>query len=139
MQQINNQILDPQKNAIHLLNLSVSWEEFDFVFQLKQVFYDMLQTNKLSKGIMYKLLTFQQLKNQQLLDWHWKAAYTFAKLKDKHNAQLFGSLKIALCTGNFDYNDPTNKVSYKITGNNARERMLDLICLAVTLAEYYSR
>ena len=133
---------DADKNAIHLLDLTVNWEEFAFVWQLKELFYEMLQEGSISKGLVYKLFVFQQLKNDGLLDWCWQSAYTFAKLQNTKNPRqsaLLKSLKESLMTSNFDFTFNTQKLAHEIKGNKAQERMLDLICLSAKLADYYSR
>lgn len=135
---------EADKNAIHLLDMTVSWsKEFDFVINLKEIFIDLLDKGIMSKGFIYKLFIYQEMKNKGIKDWWWQSLYHLTRFKEnankkkqKNSEDLIDSIKIAIVTGNFILKDTTfEDISLKVS----RERMLDLICLSAKLADYYTR
>lgn len=121
------------KNAIHLLGVSVNWQmerdnhrEWQFVKDLQQLFERWLNEGTISKGTIYKLFVFKDNKDRCQLDWRWQSAYYFAKMK---NPQL-NVLRNAMITDKFEH--PS-------VNGHFPERMFDLIILAAKLADYHSR
>lgn len=135
----------PDKNAIHLLGTTVSWnKEFPFVRELALKFEGMLQNGLITKGFIYRLFYFQSLKQQNRLDWWWKSAYIFARLETRAKkqkkyeyAEIIETLKNALATHKFNGG---NSISFEgIEFQASLGRMLDLVCLAGKLADYTTR
>ncbi len=118
----------PHKNAFHLLGTSISWEEeWPFVWQLKELFLTWLHSGIMSKGTVYRLHNFNRLREEGQIDWHWQAAYYFAKM----NKQELLPLKKALITGDF--------IVGEIKYETKPSRMMELIVLAAKMADYYNR
>jgi CRISPR-associated protein Csm1 len=143
----------PDKNAIHLLDTTVGWgREFEFVYDLSQELAQMFRREKLSKAFIYKLFDLQKIKNQppsktNRLRWWWQATYILGQaekgLKGNHKP-LFQALKKTLIVSQFKDENQQKELKLKF-GNKKLSlranygRMLDLICLAGKLADYYSR
>jgi CRISPR-associated protein Csm1 len=132
---------EPDKDAFHVLGLSVSWaaganDEMSFVKKLVALFneYDM------NRAFFYKLYHYKILKNEGKMDWYWLSAYHTSRYLQRlrsnqiqEKALLKAIQKAILCT-EFQFGD----YRFSSRGHDVG-RMLDLICLASQLADYYKR
>lgn len=133
-----------RKNAIHLLNETLFWEtgenEFEFVYQLAQHFAEQLESNQITKGILYKFFSYQTYQRQGHINWMWESAYHLSRhiqlfKKSKRNIQTLNVLLVTLISGNFILEINQKEVRFRRQPN----RMLDLICVAIQLADYLTR
>lgn len=124
------------KNAISLFNEVVGWDkEFEAVYKLKNIVKDWLNESEetgISKGLIYKILRFKQIKDEGKHDWRWQSAYYFARLqknKDK-SKQAFKFLKEVFFAGHsilkIERNNKTEELNFKFTS----ERAIDLLAIA---------
>ena len=59
------QFRNGEKNAICFLGKTISWnKEFDYVKNYQQQFVSLIENNKLSKGILHKLMLYASIANQ---------------------------------------------------------------------------
>lgn len=57
-----------EKNAFHLLGKTISWnQEFDYVKSFKQQFVSLVKDDKLSKGILHKLMLYSSIADRNKL------------------------------------------------------------------------
>ena len=86
-----------EKNAIHFLGRTVSWEkEFDYVKQYKDDFINLIKDFSLSKGILHKLMLYADIaehnKTLQLqgkpLDYsyQWHIVYYLSRYKERYKS-----------------------------------------------------
>ncbi len=131
-----------KKNAVCFLGETVSWhEEFDFVRSLKNIFKDYIKEETLSKGVVYKLYSFHEMKQKGLLNWRWLSAYYLHRdekeIRAKNNTEFknfLGKLKVAIFTDNVSaFDGHIEKPHFKREDKSLS--MLNLVCLAVRWAE----
>lgn len=144
---------EADKDAIDLLNTTLSWtetfkesytdnaSEFDFVIKLAKEMKILLSEKNLSKGFLYKLFVFKDLKDKGELRWWWQSAYALARVEGdvKYNKNISNVEK------EFIKKIKNAITTVRLVGQNyefhtkSKGRMLDLICLAAQLADYYNR
>lgn len=128
------------KDAFNLFEVSVSWakehDEMAFVQTMAHFFnhYDM------NRAFFYKLYQYKILKNANKMDWYWRSAYHIGrymqrlKAEQKAEKEFLKAIQKAIVTNDFDYETIRFQSKEQEIG-----RMLDLICLASQLADYYKR
>jgi CRISPR-associated protein Csm1 len=127
-----------QKNAITLLNVSLSWDtEWDYMSEWWEKISDALNNGNLSKGLLRKIFNYYEIiyTNEKIksyksesrkpdLSWQWNMAYAFARNRKHENKDLLDKIqKEFLCGTSFQ-----NK-------RLSAERTQVLITLAARLAE----
>lgn len=92
---IEVQGLKKQKNAFCMFGESVSWaHEFDYVKEYKQQFYDLIEYNNMSRGILHKIMTYAMIvqRNEKMrkqgkkedYSFMWHSAYYLTRLYDRY-------------------------------------------------------
>lgn len=71
------------KNAIHFLNETVSWGEFEQVEKWKNTWKQWLSDGLASKSLLYKMYHYHSLKNQGKLNYKWHSAYHLKRYQDR--------------------------------------------------------
>lgn len=94
-----------EKNAIALFDKPLGWEkEFELVKEIKDEMISLIESEKLPRGILQKLIKYaeqarQQDKKGESTRWKWHLAYDFARaskrIKDSDARQFYEKIKIA--------------------------------------------
>lgn len=93
---------DGEKNAFCMFGEAVSWkDEFDYVEQYKNEFFDLITTFDMPRGILHKIVSYAAIvernMHQQKKDYSyiWHSAYYLTRLieRQKHNDQVVSFCK----------------------------------------------
>lgn len=113
------------KNAFSVLNIPIGWEEVDELENWRKEWLKWLQKDLISKGMLYKMYSYFDIKNGTSSDshdstgrnryrWQWMMAYTLSRLKD---------------------NKATTRLKDLLQDGTNNYRVLDLCCIGAKLAE----
>ncbi len=91
----------PNKNAINLFGVNVSWKnEFDMVESLKSEFVNLIAYDEMPRSILHRLMILWQKKNEGDMSYMWHTAYylkRFSEKKSEKISEFCKRLKTDLC------------------------------------------
>ena len=98
---------NPEKNAINVFDISLSWDEFAKAKSLKDDFTELIQVADLPRSILQKIQTFYELSREEKdLSWVWNAAYFLKRFQERNKKQMSKNHK------------------YELTMNELKEKMI---------------
>jgi CRISPR-associated protein Csm1 len=113
-----------EKNAISLFNKPLGWEkEFKWVKDMKEEMIPLIESNKLPRGILQKLMQYaEQAVNQEekggSTAWKWRLAYDFSRasnrVKDPAAQAFYNKIKIAAFENKWDGEYLNNFTTYSL-------------------------
>ena len=119
---------DTEKNAIHFLGTTISWNEYDYVCCKKEKFVDLINNHNMSKSILHKVMLYNFIaqRNEELqkqgkpqdFSYLWHAPYYLTRFADKKPQEIMDFVR--------------NLRDKELTGD---KRKLQLVALAARWAE----
>lgn len=86
-----NEIL---KNAMCLFGIPFSWDkEYDEVIKWRDRWKEWFKSEKISKGILFKMYQYYEAKENKELKWQWQSLYTLKRQEKKSNQEEIDYLK----------------------------------------------
>lgn len=82
-----------EKNAIDLFGRPLNWDgELNIVEDLKNMFVELVQQNRLPRGVLHKMMSYSQLareaeKKRSNPKWIWHMAYDFKRASDRSDSE----------------------------------------------------
>ncbi len=121
------------KNAITFFNDTVSWVEFEFVKEQKNMLLDFIVNDNLSRGFLHRLQLYKTQKDEAIkikqssrrFSYKWHAAYTIGRMKTGKDKDIELDTYLDQIAKNLMHNETMSP-----------DRYLDLLALAARWAEY---